>query len=438
MFHTVNKFKSVAIVNASLHPLIVQASRPLQNQPWSFVLPHGSSTARKTWYHQLLTRWKKNFSRLYARRMLELAMASFAVHRFRTHAEGSFSKPVEWQDWQRKDWDETALASVGRTKLQRFWMAAKRLTNLSLLATPLMVLVPLSYVSQRAHAAAWNYALWGIEQAGPTWIKLMQWASTRQDLFSPEFCQHFGKLRDETEGHSWNETEQILGSELGENGLKALSIEKKPIGSGCIAQVYQGRLLEPSLYYPKGTVVAIKVQHPGIWSKVCVDFYIFHKVAKFLEDLPYLGLEYLSLVDSIRQFRDVMVPQLDLTIEASHLQRFNKNFAFNDQISFPRPLEELTTDKVLVETFSDGKPIIEFTNPSTPKAEREQLAKLGLEMTLQMIFCKCINSPSSDVKLMFLIGILRLVCWGNSARLHSCKPTRVVAISKIVNDCVCH
>jgi ABC1 atypical kinase-like domain len=388
-----SKFMSATMTGAaSPHPLLVQTARPLQNQQWSLILPHkssSSSAAMNSRYYQLVARWKRNFSRLYARRMMDLAIASVAVHRLRTQAEAAVFKPLEWQDWQRKDWDETALASVGQTKFQRFWMAAKRLTNLTILATPMMVLVPLSYVSQRAHVAAWNYALWGIEQAGPTWIKLMQWASTRQDLFSPEFCQHFGKLRDETEGHSWEETKQILEAELGEKGLKALKIEKEPIGSGCIAQVYQGRLLEPALHYPKGTELAIKVQHPGIWSKVCVDFYIFHKVAKFLEELPYLGLEYLSLVDSIRQFRDVMIPQLDLTIESSHLQRFNKNFASNDQITFPRPLEELTTNKVLVETFSDGKPIIEYTKEGTPKPEREQLAKLGLEMTLQMIFCKC-------------------------------------------------
>ncbi|KAL3919189.1 MAG: hypothetical protein SGILL_003881 [Bacillariaceae sp.] len=310
------------------------------------------------------------------------------MDRLRSQTEAAIAKPSEWQDWQRTDWDETALAYVGDTKLKRFWMAAKRLTSLSILATPMMVLVPLSYVSQRAHQAAWNYALWGIEQAGPTWIKLMQWASTRQDLFSPEFCQHFGKLRDETEGHSWRETTRILQEELGDKGLEALEIKTTPIGSGCIAQVYQAKLLENSVNYPKGTKLAIKVQHPGIWSKVCVDFYIFHKIAKFLEDLPHLGLEYLSLVDSIRQFRDVMVPQLDLTIESSHLKRFNKNFASNDQITFPRPLDELSTDKVLVETFSDGTPIIEYTNPETPLNERKQLATLGLEMTLEMIFRK--------------------------------------------------
>jgi aarF domain-containing kinase len=68
------------------------------------------------------------------------------------------------------------------------------------------------------------------------------------------------------------------------------------------------------------------------------------------------------------------------------LKRFNKNFESNDQISFPRPIDELTTPTVLVETFCEGTPIIEYTKPGAATNERKQLAYLGLEMTLQMIF----------------------------------------------------
>jgi len=207
-------------------------------------------------------------------------------------------------------------------------------------------------------------------------------------LFSPKFCNHFSKLQDDTEGHSWKETQQILKDQLGEKGLEALDIKSTPIGSGCIAQVYQGRLKEPSINYPKDTKIAIKVQHPGIWNKVCVDFYIFHKIAKFVEEFPYGNLQYLSIVDTVLQFRDVMIPQLDLVIEASHLKRFNQNFGGDDQVAFPRPIDELTTRKVLVETFCEGKPIIEYLKDGTPEEEREQLARIGLRITLQMIFCK--------------------------------------------------
>ena len=377
------------------HPLVVRALGPLRSHNnWSFMMPTNSvsgansSTATSKYLQQLIVRWKKNFSRLHARRILEIAAATATAQLIRSESEAAILKPTEWQDWEKKDWDETALASVGNTKFARFWMATKRVIDLSILASPFVLLIPLSYVSDKAHRVSWNYALWGIEQAGPTWIKLTQWASTRQDLFSPKFCRHFRKLQDDTEGHSWEETQQILKDQFGEKGLEAMEINPIPIGSGCVAQVYQGRLKKPSVNYPKGTKIAIKVQHPGIWNKVCVDFYIFHKIAKFLEEMPYGNLQFLSLVDTVIQFRDVMIPQLDLVIEASHLKRFNQNFGGDDQVAFPKPLDELTTKKVLVETFCEGTPIINYLKEGTPEEERKQLAHIGLRMTLQMIFCK--------------------------------------------------
>jgi len=393
-----------------------------------------SQNAYHTLYLNNLKRWRKNFWRLYARRMIQLAAISAAAMSLRQKAsklekmasKQDIEKPKQWQNWQQANWEETALESVGNSSIKRWWMATKRLMALGVLVSPLTVLVPLSYVSPKAQEMTWSYALWGIEQAGPTWIKLVQWATTRQDLFSPQFCQYFGKLRDNTVGHSWEETKRILQDEFIDDEDMAkllerernpfqtsssvqkrstmksitatndpqhrqpssweefLKLDPEPIGSGCIAQVYQGRLLKPTPQYPVNTKVAVKVQHPGIWHKVCVDFYILGKCAKFLEALPYLNLRMLSLSDTVRQFRDIMVPQLDLTLEAKHLSRFNADFSSDASIGFPKPLDELTTSQVLVETFIEGTPILEYVNSSQP--ERKQLAQLGLKSTLKMIF----------------------------------------------------
>jgi aarF domain-containing kinase len=69
----------------------------------------------------------------------------------------------------------------------------------------------------------WDYALWAIETAGPTYIKLAQRASTRNDLFSPEFVGHFSKLQDETRGHSWKETEKALERAYGKGWKKTFA-----------------------------------------------------------------------------------------------------------------------------------------------------------------------------------------------------------------------
>jgi len=382
--HGVRRFTTV-------QPLSYQSIHPVMNHRWSHMIMSKEKCIASL-YTKVASTWRKNLARLYARRTLDIAIASAAAlatkAKLMTKLDANAVKPIPsaWKDWQQPDWEEAAMASVGKTSVARFWMATRRLIDLSVLASPFLVLMPLSYVTPKAQTFAWDYALWAIEKAGPTYIKLMQWASTRQDLFSPEFCAHFRKLQDETRGHSLRVTKKILQQELGEKGLEALKVSDTPIGSGCIAQVYEGRLLKPSLHYPAGTKVAVKVQHPGIWNRVCVDFYIFRKMANFIEGLPFGNFQYLSIGDTVKQFRDVMLPQMDLTLEANNLTNFNRDFASDDQINFPKPLDELTTDQVLVETFCGGKPVLEYTKDGTPVRERKQLAELGLRMTLQMIF----------------------------------------------------
>jgi aarF domain-containing kinase len=225
-----------------------------------------------------------------------------------------------------------------------------------MLAAPLAILAPLSYLSPKLEDIAWSYATWSVETAGPTFTKLAQWASTRADLFPAEFVGRFSKLQDATEGHAWEHTDTILRQSLGDNYNEIIDLDPKakPIGSGCIAQVYKATLKQPTSLFPSGTELAIKVQHPRIRDKVLVDFYILHKFASILEHIPYLNLDYLSIQDSVLQFRQIMVPQLDMTNEARNLTRFLRDFSNDDSITFPQPLHELTSEHVLVEKFMHG------------------------------------------------------------------------------------
>lgn len=216
---------------------------------------------------------------------------------------------------------------------------------MALLASPLTVLVPLSYITGSQSKTAdytWNYALWSIEKAGPTFIKLIQWATTRHDLFPVEFITRFSALQDNTRGHSWKETKKVLEEAWGPNYHEMIefdtdknessSFKRKvkyfpddqvlPIGSGCVAQVYKARLKKGVNLMPEGAEVAIKVTHPNILHKVCVDFYILNTITTCLEMIPFVNLDYLSMKDSVEQFRDIMLPQLDLRVEANNLKRF--------------------------------------------------------------------------------------------------------------------
>jgi len=342
---------------------------------------------------------KAALSRLYARHLLTLAAAvATAEHARRNFKVNStlcetIAKPSEWSSgidlFERRAEFGKQISSLGSTKLSRVWAAGSRIVSLSLLACPLFVLTPLAALAgkdSKIDKFTWEYALWSIEQAGPTFIKLTQWASTRNDLFSAEFVSNFSRLQDETRGHSWNETVKLLTKTFGADYDALLQLDTTPIGSGCIAQVYRATLQKPTSLHPKGAQVAVKVQHPHILHKVCVDFYILNKITAFLESIPFFHMDYLSIKDSVDQFRDIMLPQLDLRVEAANLSRFRRDFANEDQVTFPQPIHELTTADVLIESFVNGEPILNYLREHHTDEERQELATIGLETVMKMIF----------------------------------------------------
>mmetsp|Transcript_29289 Transcript_29289/g.33982 ORF Transcript_29289/g.33982 Transcript_29289/m.33982 type:complete len:599 (+) Transcript_29289:241-2037(+) len=357
-------------------------------------------------------RIQDNISKLYARRLLTVAALSASTMTMKTRLEEAFiPKPTEWSTVdlaeQRKAFGEN-ISSLGKSSISRVWAAGSRIFNLACLASPLSVLVPLSYITGSNSSVTnytWNYATWSIEKAGPTFIKLMQWATTRHDLFPAEFITRFAALQDNTRGHKWKDTAKALEEAFGPNYHELLEFENAlsntstltkshrskdkfvPIGSGCVAQVYKAKLKQPMNLVPKGTEVAIKVTHPNILHKVCVDFYILNKITSLMERIPYINLDYLSMKDSVEQFRDIMLPQLDLRVEANNLKRFRRDFAGDQKVAFPTPIDELTSENVLVESFIHGETILEFcAEGRRTMKEREELAKNGLEAVMKMIF----------------------------------------------------
>lgn len=106
---------------------------------------------------------------------------------------------------------------------------------------PLLLLAPLALLSSRWAGRWLDALLWVTETSGPTFIKLGQWASTRRDVFSPEFCDRFSRLHVKVRPHSWSHTKQCLQRAFGEGWRRVLVFDsKEPVGSGCMAQVYRG------------------------------------------------------------------------------------------------------------------------------------------------------------------------------------------------------
>lgn len=137
--------------------------------------------------------------------------------------------------------ERKSLAKVQVHKVVFFLRLTLRALVLLLKFGPLLLLYPLALVSPRWEGRWLDALLWMTETSGPTFIKLGQWASTRRDIFSPEFCERFSRLHVKVKPHSWAHTKQCLRRAFGDGWRRVLVFSSKnPVGSGCVAQVYRG------------------------------------------------------------------------------------------------------------------------------------------------------------------------------------------------------
>ncbi|CAF94515.1 unnamed protein product, partial [Tetraodon nigroviridis] len=311
---------------------------------------------------------------------------------------------------------------------------------------PLLLLSPLALLSSRWAGRWLDALLWVTETSGPTFIKLGQWASTRRDIFSPEFCDRFSRLHVKVRPHSWSHTKQCLQRAFGEGWRRVLVFDsKEPVGSGCMAQVYRGwakadqiedpafqsllkemdkeDLLEaweipglgalprPLWRFWKGKKteevsqqqkcpkvaseensaekshlipVAIKVIHPGVKRQVEMDLLLMKMGGWLLHCLP--GLKWLSLFEIVEEFEKLMTKQIDLRFEAHNIERFRENFRNVDYVKFPTPLQPFVTRTVLVETFEESEPISNYLCSEIPMDVKQRIARMGVETMLKMVF----------------------------------------------------
>ncbi|VDM61860.1 unnamed protein product [Angiostrongylus costaricensis] len=242
--------------------------------------------------------------------------------------------------------------------------------------------------------------------SGPTFIKLGQWASTRRDIFSKEFCDRMSILHTKSRRQQrFRECDRVFDELFGEGFAKNykkdvfLYIEPYSIGSGCISQVIvvyasisavTGRTY-PQLAGCEKRDVVIKVK-PGVEDEINLDLSILRNaITLLMKVVP--SLEYMEPLSALSQFEVVLRRQVDLRYEARALLRFSKNFD-HKKTGIKFPLVIGYTKDVLLETFEDGICINRLVSeekdselvPFLSLLVRKRIALLGARALLKMIF----------------------------------------------------
>ena len=194
------------------------------------------------------------------------------------------------------------------------------------------------------------------EELGPSFIKLGQLLSTREDILDPALIRELKLLQNQVKGIPFETARDVIEQNLGKKIHEVFKeIDEKPIGTASIGVVYQAVLHD-------GQKVVVKVRRPKIRKLILTDFeilvFIVQKLERVSSEIRYLGLSKM-----ISEFFKSTQSELNFMIEAQNCERLKRNLEVIDKDGYlvvPKVFKEYTTQEVLVLEYLDGKPFNHF------------------------------------------------------------------------------
>jgi len=216
-------------------------------------------------------------------------------------------------------------------------------------------------------------------ELGPTFVKFGQLLSTRPDILPERYIRELEKLQDEVAAFPFNEVRAIFREELKGNPEDLFEdFEKTPFASGSIAQVHKART-------PSGSVVAVKVQRPGIPRLIETDLHILADLARLIErHVP--ELRWLQPSELVEQFARTIRRELDFLAEAQSTERFRRNFKDDPTRFIPAVHWEFTSARVLTTGFVDGVKVTNLADLEARGFDRREVARNGARAILKEVF----------------------------------------------------
>ncbi len=218
-----------------------------------------------------------------------------------------------------------------------------------------------------------------LEELGPTFIKLGQVLSTRPDLIPVEFIEELSKLQDHVPPFPYGEVAQIIESELGAApGDIFLRFQETPLAAASIGQVHRARLKD-------GEEVAVKVQRPGIRKIIEVDLEIMLHLASLMErHLEEFQVSRPARI--VEEFSRTIEKEIDYTIEASHIERFARQFIDDPTVYVPKVFRETSTERVLTMEYIDGVKASDIKRIEKEGLDRKVITARGADLILKQVF----------------------------------------------------
>ncbi|MCU4407663.1 ABC1 kinase family protein [Acinetobacter junii] len=216
-----------------------------------------------------------------------------------------------------------------------------------------------------------------LEDMGPLAIKLGQLLSTRRDLIPPEVLSQLVLLQDRVKPYDTQLAKQRI-----QDSLKAdistlfLRFDEQPLAAASIAQVHTAALHD-------GREVIVKVTRPDIRSQILQDFEILAWLGDWLEN-RLEAARALHLSEIIQDYRQIILNELDLSLEADNTRRMRHYFTGSSMMYVPEVY--MDSKDVMVAERITGVPISDTATFDRLGMDRADLAEKGLTIFFTQVF----------------------------------------------------
>jgi len=265
--------------------------------------------------------------------------------------------------------------------------------------------------SVRQEESTWKRIRYVLTELGPTFVKFGQLLSLRTDLLPPDLASELSRLQDDVQAEDWEAISTQIEKSLEHPVDEVFAyIDPQPLAAASLAQVHRALLAADK------TVVAIKVQRPGIEHVIRNDLDIMAGLARQVHE----RVEAMALYDLpglVRELRRLLLRELDFELEARNIRLAQANFQGHDYIRFPRVFSEFSTRKVLIMELVLGTKLRNVS--ALPEKQRLLLAQNGLRASLKQILEDGFFHADPHPGNIFIMddGTFTMLDWGMVGRL---------------------
>ncbi|KMQ64187.1 ubiquinone biosynthesis protein [Chryseobacterium sp. FH2] len=216
-----------------------------------------------------------------------------------------------------------------------------------------------------------------LEELGPTFVKLGQTFSNREDLLPPELIQELQKLQDKVDTVEMN-VDEILENEFNITVSDHFQeIPKEPLATASIAQVYKATLSD-------GNQVILKIKKPDVQSVIEDDLLLIKDLEKLVSSYSEIG-EKLNLKQAISTFEKSLLEEVSLINEKENILQFRRNFKSNKETYIPKIYEEFSNNNILCMEFIEGIKVTDKANLLANQIDPVYVSEVGLRLFVSQI-----------------------------------------------------